>query len=127
MSATSEDTPESLAFCGTRIPRLSTQLPEPINDTLASHRLNRRHGIKCRSDWVMISDRIVQLCKDVERLACELDRLTARGHSRTVYAVLMRMKLAAMTAELVTADLVERLQQAPAIAKADSEAARAPR
>jgi crotonobetainyl-CoA:carnitine CoA-transferase CaiB-like acyl-CoA transferase len=75
----------------------------------------------------MISDRIVQLCKDVERLACELDRLTARGHSRTVYAVLMRMKLAAMTAELVTADLVERLQQAPAIAKADSEAARAPR
>jgi crotonobetainyl-CoA:carnitine CoA-transferase CaiB-like acyl-CoA transferase len=75
----------------------------------------------------MISDRIVQLCKDVERLACELDRLTARGHSRTVYAVLMRMKLAAMTAELVTADLVERLQQAPVVAKADSEAARAPR
>ncbi|HVG05890.1 MAG TPA: hypothetical protein VM937_13210 [Burkholderiaceae bacterium] len=68
---------------------------------------------------VMMSDRIIQLCKDVERLACELDRLTARGHSRTVYAVLMRMKLAAMTAELVTADLVERLQHAPV--KAASE------
>ena len=75
----------------------------------------------------MISDRIIQLCKDVERLACELDRLTARGHSRTVYAVLMRMKLAAMTAELVTADLVERLQQAPSVVKAVSEDARTQR
>ena len=75
----------------------------------------------------MISDRIIRLCKDFERLACELDLLTARGHSRTVYAVLMRMRLAAMTAELVTADLVERLQQAPLDAKAASEAARTPR
>ncbi len=75
----------------------------------------------------MISARIIQLCKDVERLACELDRLTARGHSRTVYAVLMRMKLAAMTAELVTADLVERLQQAPSTTNTASEDARAPR
>jgi hypothetical protein len=39
----------------------------------------------------------------------------------------MRMRLAAMTAELVTADLVERLQQAPAAANAASEDARAPR
>ena len=76
----------------------------------------------------MMSDRIVQLCKDVERLACELDRLTTRGHSRTVYAVLMRMKLAAMTAELVTADLVERLQEATSVAKAtSSDDVRAPR
>ena len=75
----------------------------------------------------MVSDRIIQLCKDVERLACELDRLTARGHSRTVYAVLMRMKLAAMTAELVTADLVERLQQTPSVANEASEDARTPR
>ena len=74
----------------------------------------------------MISDRIIRLCKDVERLACELDLLTARGHSRTVYAVLMRMRLAAMT-ELVTADLVERLQQAPLDAKAASEDVRTPR
>ena len=48
-------------------------------------------------------------------------------HSRTVYAVLMRMRLAAMTAELVTADLVERLQQAPLDAKAASVDARTPR
>ena len=75
----------------------------------------------------MMSHRIIQLCKDVERLACELDRLTSRGHSRTVYAVLMRMRLAAMTAELVTADLVERLQQAPAATNAASEDVRAPR
>ena len=47
----------------------------------------------------MISDRIIQLCKDVERLACELD----------------------------TADLVERLQQAPLDAKAASEDVRTPR
>ena len=75
----------------------------------------------------MISDRIIRLCKDVEGLACDLDLLTARGHSRTVYAVLMRMRLAAMTAELVTADLVERLQQAPLDAKAASEDVRTPR
>lgn len=74
----------------------------------------------------MMSHRIARLCKDVERLACELDRLTSRGHSRTVYAVLMRMRLAAMTAELVTADLVERLQ-VPAAANAASEESRAPR
>ena len=60
----------------------------------------------------MMSERIIRLCKDVERLACELDRLTARGHSRNSYAVLMRMKLAAMTADLVTSDLIERMQGA---------------
>lgn len=70
----------------------------------------------------MTSDRIVQLCKDVERMACELDRLTARGHSRTAYAVLLRMKLAAMTTDLVTADLMQRMREASPPAKADAGA-----
>lgn len=75
----------------------------------------------------MMSARLIRLCKDVERLACELDRLTTRGHSRTAYAVLMRMKLAALTADLVTADLIERMQQASSSARAASEDARAQR
>lgn len=75
----------------------------------------------------MISDRIVRLCKHVELLACELDRWTARGQAGSARAVLLRMKLAAMTSELVTADLVERMQQASSSATAASEDARAPR
>jgi len=74
----------------------------------------------------MISDRITYLCKHVEFLACELDRWTSRGQAGTARAVLLRMKLAAMTAELVTVDLIDRMQQA-ASATAASEDARAPR
>lgn len=74
----------------------------------------------------MISDRIIYLCKHVELLACELDRWTARGQAGTARAVLLRMKLAAMTADLVAADLIDRMQKASS-ATAASEDARAPR
>ena len=57
--------------------------------------------------------RILKLCNSVEGLAHELDRLNARGRGCTAPAVLMRMKLAAMTAELVAADLIERARQTP--------------
>ena len=57
-----------------------------------------------------VSERIARMCTVVGTLARELDLLTAGGHARTVYAVMVRMRLAAMTADLVTADLVERLQ-----------------
>jgi len=59
-----------------------------------------------------MSTKIIHLCRHVELLACELDRWTARGQAGTARAVLLRMKLAAMTAELVSADLVERMQLA---------------
>lgn len=68
----------------------------------------------------MVTDRIIRLCKSVERLACELDSLTARGHAGTTHAVLMRMKLAAMTADLVTEDLIERLRTESRPAKANA-------
>lgn len=67
----------------------------------------------------MISERISRLCISVERLACELDGLTAKGQAGTTRAVMMRMKLAAMTADLVTADLLERLRAASPPAKAN--------
>jgi len=66
--------------------------------------------LKCRKGFLTMSTKIIRLCKHVELLACELDRWTARGKAGTARAVLLRMKLAAMTAELVSADLVERLQ-----------------
>jgi len=59
----------------------------------------------------MILPRIVELCNNVETLATELDRLNACGRGGTTPAVLMRMKLAALTAELVTADLIERMRE----------------
>lgn len=52
--------------------------------------------------------RIIKLCDNVEGLAHELERLNVRGRGATATAVLMRMKLAALTAELVAADLIER-------------------
>lgn len=69
---------------------------------------------------MMVTDRIIRLCKSVERLACELDCLTARGHAGTTHAVLMRMKLAAMTADLVTEDLLERMRAESRPAKASA-------
>jgi hypothetical protein len=57
-----------------------------------------------------MSDRIIRLCARVELLACELDRWTARGRGNSARAVMLRMKLAAMTADLVTDELVERMQ-----------------
>lgn len=68
----------------------------------------------------MMSDRIISLCKHVELLACELDRWTARGQAGTARAVLLRMKLAAMTAELVSLDLIERMQQSSRHTKANA-------
>jgi len=58
----------------------------------------------------LMNDQVVRLCKKVKELADELNLLTAGGHSNTVYAVMVRMRLAAMAAELETADLMERLQ-----------------
>jgi len=102
-------------------PALINAIARQNNATLASHRLKVRQKSECRGDLMMIiSERIIRLCKSVERLACELDCLTARGHAGTTHAVLMRMKLAAMTADLVTADLIERMRTEAPPAKANA-------
>lgn len=52
--------------------------------------------------------RIIKLCNNVEGLARELDRMNERGRGSSTTAVLVRMKLAALTVELISADLIER-------------------
>lgn len=63
----------------------------------------------------MGAERIIRLCNSVELLAGTLDKLNARGRGGSVQAVLLRMKLAALTAELVAADVLERVRQSSAI------------
>jgi hypothetical protein len=59
----------------------------------------------------MAAQRIIHLCNSVELLAYTLEKLNARGRGGSAQAVLLRMKLAALTAELVAADLIERARQ----------------
>ena len=63
----------------------------------------------------MAARRILHLCNNVEVLAYTLEKLNARGRGSSVQAVMLRMKLAALTAELVAADLIERARQSSAI------------
>lgn len=63
----------------------------------------------------MAAQRIIRLCSNVELLACALDKLNARGRGASAQAVMLRMKLAALTAELVAADVIERARQSSAI------------
>jgi len=63
----------------------------------------------------MAAQRIFHLCNNVELLAYTLERLNARGRGSSAQAVLLRMKLAALTAELVATDVIERVRQSSAI------------
>jgi hypothetical protein len=63
----------------------------------------------------MAAQRIILLCNSVELLAYALEKLNARGRGGSVQAVLLRMKLAALTSELVAADVIERARQGSAI------------
>jgi hypothetical protein len=63
----------------------------------------------------MGAERIIRLCNSVELLAGALDKLNARGRGASAQAVLLRMKLAALTSELVAADVIERARQRSAI------------
>ena len=63
----------------------------------------------------MAAHRIIHLCNNVEVLAFTLEKLNARGRGNSAQAVLLRMKLAALTAELITADLIERTRQKAAV------------
>jgi hypothetical protein len=57
----------------------------------------------------MVSSKIAKMCEKVVAQATELDKLTDGGHAGTVYALMLRMKLANSTVELVYEDLVDRL------------------
>ncbi|MGZ9032372.1 MAG: hypothetical protein ACXW2G_13435 [Burkholderiaceae bacterium] len=63
----------------------------------------------------MAAHRIIHLCNNVELLAYTLEKLNARGRGASAQAVMLRMKLAALTAELVAADVIERVRQSSAI------------
>ena len=63
----------------------------------------------------MGAELIIRLCNNVELLASALDKLNARGRGASAQAVLLRMKLAALTADLVAADVIERARQRSAI------------
>ncbi len=66
---------------------------------------SRNHG-----NMVVPSVKVVNLCSRVERMATELDLLVARGHAKTTWCVMLRMKLAALTVELVWEDWLERMR-----------------
>jgi hypothetical protein len=72
-------------------------------------------GVGSEAGGVMAARRIIHLCNNVELLAYTLEKLNARGRGGSAQAVLLRMKLAALTAELVAADLIERARQSSAI------------
>lgn len=55
--------------------------------------------------------RISRLCNHVEALAQALERVDVSVHVGSTQAVLLRMQLAAVTAELVAADLIERVRR----------------
>lgn len=74
-----------------------------------------RDGEAFGSGVMMAAQRIIRLCNSVELLACTLEKLNARGRGASTQAVMLRMKLAALTAELVAADVIERARQSSAI------------
>jgi hypothetical protein len=72
-------------------------------------------GDAFEASFVMAAQRIIHLCNNVELLAYTLEKLNARGRGASAQAVMLRMKLAALTVELVAADVIERVRQSSAI------------
>jgi hypothetical protein len=63
----------------------------------------------------MAAQRIVHLCNNVEALAYTLEKLSERASSDRAQTVLLRMRLAALTTELIATDLIERVRQPSAL------------
>ena len=55
------------------------------------------------------------VCNKVEVVALALGELDAAGQGSSTAAVVLRMKLAALTTELIAADLIERARRPSAI------------
>ncbi len=63
----------------------------------------------------MAAQRILHLCNNVEALALRLEKLNERASGEGAQAVLLRMRLAALTTELIATDLIERARQTSAL------------
>ena len=59
----------------------------------------------------MTAQRIVHLCDSIDVLASTLGKLNERTSGEEAQAVLLRMRLAALTTELLATDLIERARQ----------------
>ena len=67
---------------------------------------------------------IGRLNSNVQVLASTLGELDALGHGDSVAAVVLRMKMAALTTELLAADLIERARRASRISEPSPSARR---
>lgn len=63
----------------------------------------------------MAAQKILHLCNNVEALGLRLERLNERASGEGAQAVLLRMRLAALTTELIATDLIERARQRSAL------------
>jgi hypothetical protein len=63
----------------------------------------------------MVPQRIIHLCHDVEALASTLERMSERRCGDDAQAVVLRMRLAALTTELIATDLIERTRRSAAV------------
>ena len=60
---------------------------------------------------LMAAQRILHLCNNVEALGLRLENVNERASGEGAQAVLLRMRLAALTTELIATDLIERARQ----------------
>ncbi len=59
----------------------------------------------------MTAQRILHLCNNVDALGLRLEKLNERTSGDRAQMALLRMRLAALTTELLATDLIERARQ----------------
>jgi hypothetical protein len=59
----------------------------------------------------MAAQKVIRLCSNVGVLAFTLAKLNERASGDKAQEMLLRMKLAALTTELIATDLIERARQ----------------
>ena len=59
----------------------------------------------------MAAQKVIRLCNNVGVLVCTLAKLNERASGDMAQEILLRMRLAALTTELIATDLIERAQQ----------------
>ena len=63
----------------------------------------------------MAAQKVIRLCNNVGVLVCTLAKLNERASGDAAQEMLLRMKLAALTTELIATDLIERARQTSAL------------
>jgi len=63
----------------------------------------------------MAAQKVIRLCNNVGVLAFTLAELNERASGNRAQEMLLRMKLAALTTELIATDLIERARQRSAL------------